>query len=881
MADAIAGVGATFLRWDGNDWISVAEIRAIVGPSTSKDMLNVTSLTTLDGYNEFTSGFANGGTVSLAMSFTRDGYELFKEDFELSSSVYYGIQLADEYETFIGFNGLVIELPITTPADDKVDVNIKIQITGVLDHELPSDWPSAPVESSSVELDEFIDYMAFWGGTFDFENNLWLDQSGNGNHVSLKGASARTGNGSNLDYTITGLLTSDTIEVVSGSDTPTIPVNGTLRIGGSQIVYGVTIKRSGAIWAIIPFCEPIVTTNLPTRSFDVSGNNHHASCASLIAENVTTQDTYFYLQQYGYNLGSENILNWNLTSWSGDVETYTAIFAGVTLGDTQSENAYLQPTPDGLGCRYTRNASYNMRLRQFSTLTSGRTYRFKIRLANYSSSGLSGGFQIGNLGINTTNRNWLISDGVFDLQRAATSTTFEMGASNTLVSTIVDFYDPELRLFEIVPALLIGTNDALGRVLEFVPDGNTFLRYGGQLQLPVGLIAADQKGCWSDYINQGYCVNGKTYLIEKTQINHFGIGLASYDEFVSNGTEWCDDNNVVRELILNSGERGFFFDDDTTPHPRSYTDFSSIKTHFCYCEKRKIEEYHMYNPTTPGLYPQYFSDTTGYGWKGYIESNKIKNLIIFKEDTYIADSDKVDFNALFYPYEEISFAMVAIVFDSMEADELTSIIGAFDARKFKLTRAIYYSDTITKNNNDTLLKDTGHEVIVHTPAFGVVLPEWKAFHDTAENYTEEELEAYYTAVRQFIDSNGYKAHKILPGGGYDMITQMVAPNHFYTTWRAMGSDDVNMLPLVTPNCLGRSGNDFVDSASIEEAEGVVDDLITKRGWTIFYSHNYAWSGESLANMGELLDYIAAKTASGEAIRFMKMDDAYKIIKKIM
>src|SRR5574343_373115 len=101
MANAVAGVGATFFRWDGNDWLSVAEIRAITGPSTSKDVLNVTSLNTLDGYIEFTSGFANGGRIDLAMSFTRDGYEQFKEDFELSSSVYYGIQLADEYETFI------------------------------------------------------------------------------------------------------------------------------------------------------------------------------------------------------------------------------------------------------------------------------------------------------------------------------------------------------------------------------------------------------------------------------------------------------------------------------------------------------------------------------------------------------------------------------------------------------------------------------------------------------------------------------------------------------------------------------------------------------------------------------------------------------------
>ena len=215
-------------------------------------------------------------------------------------------------------------------------------------------------EGGSV-LARFKANMTFWSDVFDFDLNVLLDKSGNGNHAILNNASARTGNGSDLDYTITGLLTTDTVEVVTGSDIPTIPVNGTLRIGAAQTVYGVTIKRSGVVWAIIPFCEPVVETNLPTRSFDVSGNGHHASCATIASGNVTTQDEYFYLQQHGYSLGSENVLAWNMASWTGDPLLYTALFEGVSLGDAQSANAYLQPTPDGLGCRYTRSAGYNLR----------------------------------------------------------------------------------------------------------------------------------------------------------------------------------------------------------------------------------------------------------------------------------------------------------------------------------------------------------------------------------------------------------------------------------------------------------------------------------------------------------------------------------------
>ena len=142
--------------------------------------------------------------------------------------------------------------------------------------------------------------VAFLAGDLDFINNKWLDESGNNNDAILTNASARTSSSGNLDYTITGLLTSDTIEVVAGSNTPTIPSNDILRISEGQTVYGVTIKRSGAIWAIIPFCEPKIN-NIPTTSYDVSGNGHHAVCTGLGFENIAIQNNYFYLAKYGYS----------------------------------------------------------------------------------------------------------------------------------------------------------------------------------------------------------------------------------------------------------------------------------------------------------------------------------------------------------------------------------------------------------------------------------------------------------------------------------------------------------------------------------------------------------------------------------------------------
>jgi hypothetical protein len=164
MSGPIVGVGAQFYRWDGNDWEAIAEVRAIVGPSMNKDTINVTSLDTADGYNEFTSGFLNGGEISLAMSFTRTYYELFKTDFEANISCFYGIMLPDEEQTFLDFTGLVTELPLGIASDDKIDVNVKIKISGVLgtdasSGEFPEESDIVLITPSVLEVEQIEDYV--------------------------------------------------------------------------------------------------------------------------------------------------------------------------------------------------------------------------------------------------------------------------------------------------------------------------------------------------------------------------------------------------------------------------------------------------------------------------------------------------------------------------------------------------------------------------------------------------------------------------------------------------------------------------------------------------------------------------------------------------
>ena len=129
-SNAVSGVGTVFNRWSGSAWVPQAEINSITGPSMSRDTIDVTSLDSSGGYREFITGFRNPGTVTLSMNFTRTTYEQMLDDFESSTAQNYQIDLPDDESTSLDFIGLVTELPLTIPADDKITADVTIQISG-------------------------------------------------------------------------------------------------------------------------------------------------------------------------------------------------------------------------------------------------------------------------------------------------------------------------------------------------------------------------------------------------------------------------------------------------------------------------------------------------------------------------------------------------------------------------------------------------------------------------------------------------------------------------------------------------------------------------------------------------------------------------------
>lgn len=135
---AIAGVGTVFNRWDptsgsSGGWKRIAEINNITGPGMSRETIDTSTLDTEGGYRTFITGFRNAGTLTLAMNFTQATYMQMKDDFESDTAVSYQIILPDTEQTVIEFDGLVTEIPLTIPTDDKITADVTIQISGPVD----------------------------------------------------------------------------------------------------------------------------------------------------------------------------------------------------------------------------------------------------------------------------------------------------------------------------------------------------------------------------------------------------------------------------------------------------------------------------------------------------------------------------------------------------------------------------------------------------------------------------------------------------------------------------------------------------------------------------------------------------------------------------
>lgn len=130
---AISGQGTLFQRETtpgGGTFTTVAQVLNLGGPSMSRDTIDTTTLDVPDGYRTFIAALRDSGTLAVALQFVAAEYDLFKTDFESDTPVLYNITLPDG--STLEFKGLVTELPLAIPVDDKITCDVTIKISGIV-----------------------------------------------------------------------------------------------------------------------------------------------------------------------------------------------------------------------------------------------------------------------------------------------------------------------------------------------------------------------------------------------------------------------------------------------------------------------------------------------------------------------------------------------------------------------------------------------------------------------------------------------------------------------------------------------------------------------------------------------------------------------------
>jgi len=157
-------------------------------------------------------------------------------------------------------------------------------------------------------------------------DGIWVTYDNIGQDSTRLPEQGRCYEGSGTAYiAITGLLTTDTIEVPAYSDTPTCTINGRLDIANGDKVGAITIKRAGIEWAFYKCDEQDGTDN-----FDSSGNGNDGIITDAVLANFHAIDDsfYSYLNWVGFTLVGSVYVPRDESDITKDVQGNTLGFSG-------------------------------------------------------------------------------------------------------------------------------------------------------------------------------------------------------------------------------------------------------------------------------------------------------------------------------------------------------------------------------------------------------------------------------------------------------------------------------------------------------------------------------------------------------------------------
>lgn len=132
---AQSGVGVSINRGDGASsevFTAIAEINTINFTGMTQDTIDVTTMDSSGGYDEFITGFKNSGECTFNMNFTTVNFAQMKTDFEAVVSKNYRVIFADTGLTQFNFAALCTGLGMPIPLRDKISVDVTLKITGAI-----------------------------------------------------------------------------------------------------------------------------------------------------------------------------------------------------------------------------------------------------------------------------------------------------------------------------------------------------------------------------------------------------------------------------------------------------------------------------------------------------------------------------------------------------------------------------------------------------------------------------------------------------------------------------------------------------------------------------------------------------------------------------
>ena len=129
-SDAISGIGASFKRYDGSQWVALAEVTGSPSLSKTRATHEVTSYDSTGGYREFIGGLRDGGEFTITMNFTAASFAIVNDDFEDDDIQEYQLSVADGVPTTLRFSAWVTNLSLEAPVDGIVSCSVTFKVSG-------------------------------------------------------------------------------------------------------------------------------------------------------------------------------------------------------------------------------------------------------------------------------------------------------------------------------------------------------------------------------------------------------------------------------------------------------------------------------------------------------------------------------------------------------------------------------------------------------------------------------------------------------------------------------------------------------------------------------------------------------------------------------